>query len=209
MKQFVQATDTLTRDTMITIIDMGSQYTHVIWRTVRDLGHEARIVQKNAPLQSLAPSAALILSGGPSSVNTDNFFDLPHAIKKIHGSEWKMPLLGICLGQQLIAHVLGGKVQRGKSAEYGLSKITIDSSGTLLASLPREFSAWVSHFDEVVQPPAGFVVLAHSQTCACEAMEDAQKNIFATQFHPEVWHTQHGEQILGNFLSRMRKTAEK
>ena len=110
------------------------------------------------------------------------------------------PLLGICFGHQLIAHALGGKVEKGKSAEYGIAKITIDDADGIFAGVPREINAWVSHFDEVKKIPEGFVSLAHSQTCAHEAMRHKTKKIFGVQFHPEVWHTEHGEEILRNFL---------
>ena len=182
----------------ILIVDMGSQYTHVIWRTVRDLGREGKIVPKGVPAKELSSSEAIILSGGPSSVMVDDFFSLPAQIKKAD-----RPLFGICLGHQLVAQTLGGKVVTGKSAEYGVSKIEIDKSGALLSGLPKHFNAWVSHFDEVKKMPAGFSRLAHSETCGIEAMEDAGRKIFSVQFHPEVWHTEHGEKILGNFLKQI------
>jgi len=182
----------------ILIVDMGSQYTHVIWRAVRDLGKEGKIVQKDVSAKELSSATAVILSGGPSSVTKDNFHSLPAFIKGA-----KVPILGICLGHQLIAHTLGGKVVKGKNAEYGLSKIEVDKPGVLLAGLPRTFSAWVSHFDEVVKMPAGFVSLAHSDTCSTEAMENVKLRLFSTQFHPEVWHTENGEKILENFLKQV------
>jgi GMP synthase (glutamine-hydrolysing) len=182
----------------ILIVDMGSQYTHVIWRTVRDLGREGKIVQKDVSASELAGSEALILSGGPSSVSKDKFSSLPAQIKKAD-----KPMLGICLGHQLIAHTLGGKVVKGKNAEYGLSQIIVDEPGVLLAGVPSPFNAWVSHFDEVAKMPKGFTALALSDTCGVEAMEDAERKIFSVQFHPEVWHTEHGEKILSNFIAQI------
>lgn len=182
----------------ILIVDMGSQYTHVIWRTIRDLGREGRIVPKNASASELSSSEAIILSGGPSSVTKDNFHSLPAQIKKAD-----RPLLGICLGHQLIAHTLGGKVVKGKSAEYGISKIDVDAPGAILQGMPKSFDAWVSHFDEVVKMPSGFVALAHSENCKVEAMENLKKRIFSVQFHPEVWHTENGERIIQNFLKQI------
>lgn len=183
----------------ILIVDMGSQYSHVIWRSVRDLGREGKIVPKGVSAKELASADAIILSGGPSSVTKDNFHSLPDYIKKSG-----KPILGICLGHQLIAHSLGGKVVKGKSAEYGVSKIVVDKEGVLLSGLPKSFNAWISHFDEVVKMPSGFVRLAHSETCGVEAMENAKRKIFSVQFHPEVWHTENGEKILQNFLSQVR-----
>jgi GMP synthase (glutamine-hydrolysing) len=182
----------------ILIVDMGSQYTHVIWRTVRDAGQDPKIVPKNIRPKELAEGSAIILSGGPSSVIKDNFFSLPTQIKKAN-----KPLLGICLGHQLVAQSLGGVVMKGKSAEYGVSKIEVDSEGVILAGMPKSFNAWVSHFDEVVKMPPGFAKLAHSETCGVEAMENPTKKIFSVQFHPEVWHTEGGEQIIGNFLKQL------
>lgn len=184
----------------ILIVDMGSQYTHVIWRAVRDLGHDGKIVPKAVARSELDAAEAVILSGGPSSVTKDDFHFLPAFIKE--KPEGKA-LLGICLGHQLIAHTLGGVVVKGKNAEYGISRIDVDSPGALLAGVPTPFNAWVSHFDEVKRMPEGFIALAHSDTCAVEAMECAEKKIFSTQFHPEVWHTEHGEAILGNFIKRV------
>ena len=182
----------------ILIVDMGSQYTHVIWRTLRELGREGKIVPKDVSSKELSFADAIILSGGPSSVTTDNFHNLPAFIKAS-----PKPILGICLGHQLIAHSLGGKVVKGKSAEYGISKISLDEQGVILAGMPRAFNAWVSHFDEVSKMPAGFFRLAHSDTCGIEAMENPGKKIFSVQFHPEVWHTEGGERIISNFLAQI------
>lgn len=182
----------------IIIVDMGSQYTHVIWRTVRELGREGKIVPKDVSAKELSLAGALILSGGPSSVTKDDFHSLPAFIKAS-----PKPILGICLGHQLVAHSLGGKVVKGKSAEYGISKITVDEPGAILAGMPKSFNAWVSHFDEVARMPSGFSRLAHSDTCGIEAMENAKKKIFSVQFHPEVWHTEGGERIISNFLAQI------
>ncbi len=182
----------------ILIVDMGSQYTHVIWRTVRELGREGKIVPKNVSASELSAAEAIILSGGPSSVTVDNFHNIPMQIKKAD-----LPLLGICLGHQLIAHTLGGNVVKGKNAEYGISKISVDKPGVILSGMPKSFNAWVSHFDEVKKMPADFVSLAHSDTCKVEAMENARKKIFSVQFHPEVWHTEGGEKIIRNFLGQV------
>jgi GMP synthase (glutamine-hydrolysing) len=182
----------------ILIVDMGSQHTHVIWRTGRDLGREGKIVPKKVSREELDSSEAVILSGGPSSVTKDDFYSLPDFILS-----FSKPILGICLGHQLLAHTLGGKVVKGKNAEYGLSKIDVDAPGILLDGLPSSFNAWVSHFDEVKEMPPGFVSLAHSDTCAHEAMEMPLRKLFSVQFHPEVWHTENGELVLENFIKQV------
>lgn len=188
---------------MIIILDNGSQYTHLIKRNMRDLGHSSETLvnraAKLAEIEKMKPEA-IILSGGPSSVTKGENFVSEEIVKKV-AAGWDVPLLGVCYGHQLIAYALGGKVEKGKSAEYGLGKITVDNEDLLFKGVPKEFTAWVSHFDEVKALPKGFVALAHSETCAIEAMRHKERRIFGTQFHPEVWHTEHGEEMLKNFLS--------
>ena len=192
---------------MILIVDNGSQYTHLIKRNMRDLGKTGEIVQnKKTTLLEIAEKnpEAIILSGGPSSVTAGKNYVSEQIVNWVwKGDEnWaNTPLLGLCWGHQLIAHVLGGKVDKGKSAEYGISKITVDDEDLLFRRVPKEFTAWVSHFDEIKELPEGFIPLAHSETCKVEAMRHKKRNIFGCQFHPEVWHTEHGEEILKNFLS--------
>jgi len=194
---------------MILIIDNGSQYTHLIKRNCRELGHDAEIVNAKADYSKLPKDGIekIILSGGPSSVYTDPP-NLSSAIcekardGKLGTPDRKpIPLLGICYGQQMIAHVFGAQVAKGASAEYGLGQITIDKEDMLFKGIPKTIRAWVSHFDEVKALPRGFERLAHSGTCDIEAMRHTALPVFGIQFHPEVWHTEHGEEIIGNFLS--------
>lgn len=189
---------------MILVIDNGSQYTHLIKRNCRDMDFEAEIVGSRVSLGEVIAKRPekVILSGGPSSVyapEEQGKVSQP-LVKAVHEGKLDVPLLGICFGHQTIGYALGAKVERGASAEYGIAKITVDREGTLLKGVPGEFNAWVSHFDEVKEAPPGFEALAHSQTCRVEAMENVGKRIFSVQFHPEVWHTEHGELILRNFL---------
>lgn len=192
---------------MILIIDNGSQYTHLIKRNCRDLEFEAEIVNNKTftfpdfeTLVKQKKIEKIILSGGPSSVTTGNNGVSEEIVKQVGAGKISVPLLGICFGHQLLAHSLGGKVEKGKSAEYGIAKITVDDEDEILRNVPKEFNAWVSHFDEVKKMPGGFVSLAHSDTCGVEAMRHETRKIFGLQFHPEVWHTEHGEKILENFL---------
>ncbi len=187
------------------IINLGSQYTHVIWRTMRDIGVEAVIHEPAAPAQTLDFFDTYILSGGPGSAHQDRYPAAERIIKNTAQGKWQKPIFGICLGQQLIAHVLGGKVERGKSAEYGTSEITVDKEGIILKGMPKKFTAWVSHFDEVKKMPPGFVRLAHSDTCEVESMQHEKLPLYGTQFHPEVWHTENGEKILQNFVDACRR----
>jgi GMP synthase (glutamine-hydrolysing) len=192
---------------MILIINNGSQYTHLIKRNCRDLDFEAEIINNKefsySEFEKLAAESKvekIILSGGPSSVTAGDNGISEEIVKRIGNGKIGVPILGICFGHQLIAHALGGKVEKGKSAEYGIAKITIDDEDEVLREIPKEINAWVSHFDEVKKMPADFVALAHSDTCKVEAMRHRTKKIFGLQFHPEVWHTENGERILENFL---------
>jgi GMP synthase (glutamine-hydrolysing) len=190
---------------MILIIDNGSQYTHLIKRTCRELGFDAEMLYSKAEysqVEELLKSgiARIILSGGPSSVYTDPPNLSSMICGRVKEGRIRLPLLGICYGQQMIAHVFGARVEKGRSAEYGLGEIEIDEEDALFAGVPKKIRAWVSHFDEVKELPKGFVRLAHSATCRIEAMRHGERPIFSVQFHPEVWHTEHGEDILRNFL---------
>ncbi|MDD5171928.1 MAG: glutamine-hydrolyzing GMP synthase [Candidatus ainarchaeum sp.] len=190
---------------MILIIDNGSQYTHLIKRNCRELGYEAETLYAKAgydKVEEMLKSgiSRIILSGGPSSVYTDPP-NLSSAIcARIRDEELKNPLLGICYGHQMIAHTWGAKVAKGASAEYGLGEIEVDDEDALFVGVPKKLRAWVSHYDEVKELPKGFRSLAHSSTCPIEAMRHEERPIFGIQFHPEVWHTEHGEAIIKNFL---------
>ncbi|NYZ73792.1 glutamine-hydrolyzing GMP synthase [Candidatus Micrarchaeota archaeon] len=190
---------------MILIIDNGSQYTHLIKRNCRELGFEVEMLYNKAGYDKAEELleegvSRMILSGGPSSVYTDPPNLSSMICAKIRDEELKNPLLGICYGHQMIAHTWGAKVAKGASAEYGLGEIEIDDEDALFKGVPKKIRAWVSHFDEVKELPKGFVKLAHSGTCPIEAMRHRERPVFSVQFHPEVWHTEHGEDILRNFL---------
>jgi len=181
------------------IINLGSQYTHVIWRTMREIGVEAVIKEPNVPAGDADFFDSYIISGGPSSASNLTPGAAHRILEIAKEGKIKKPILGICLGHQLMAHVLGGEIKKGISAEYGISEIEVDKKGVLFEGVPKKFNAWVSHFDEVKALPAGFEALAHSATCKIESMQNEKMMLFGTQFHPEVWHTEHGERILENF----------
>ena len=191
----------------IIIIDNGSQYTHLIKRNCRDLGFEGVILNNKTSYAEVknqienVDCQKIILSGGPSSVYLDKNGLAGEILEKIKIKELNKPILGVCYGHQLIAYVFGGKVEQGKSAEYGITKITIDQENDLFKSCTKEFDAWASHFDEVKEIPEDFIPLAHSEQCKFEAMKHKKEKIYSVQFHPEVWHTKEGEKILKNFLN--------
>lgn len=184
---------------MILIVDLGSQYTHLIKRNCRDLGFESEIVNDTDVKYQPKNVEKIILSGGPKSV----YNRIESLSEKMidYAMQNNIPLLGICFGHQLLAHKLGGKVEKGKSAEYGITKIYIDKENTLFAGVAKEFNAWASHFDDVKALPKDFIQLAHSDVSKFEAMKHKSKALFGLQFHPEVWHTEGGEKILTNFLN--------
>lgn len=190
---------------MIIIVDNGSQYSHLIKRGCRDLDYEAELINAKLPFpeikEKINSAEKLILSGGPSSVfqeRKDSSIMLTG--KEIIEGKISLPVLGICYGHQIIAHAGGGKVVKGKSAEYGVSDIMVDEEDLILNGISKKFRAWVSHFDQVEEIPNGFTCLAHSDTCSVEAMKHKTRHIYGVQFHPEVWHTEDGEKILSNFL---------
>ncbi len=185
----------------VLIINLGSQYTHVIWRTLRDMGVEAVIKDPHVNAQDADFFDAYVISGGPSSVSKMT----PNAAHRIVNLSRQLdnpkPILGICFGHQLIAHLFGGVVQKGTVGEYGISEVQIDNSDGLFESIPNKINVWESHFDEVKSLPEEFEVLAHSNSCPIEAFAHKSKPIYGVQFHPEVWHTEHGEKILENFIN--------
>lgn len=190
---------------MILIIDNGSQYTHLIKRNCREMGFEAEMLFNKAQYSQVdelmkAGIARIILSGGPSSVYSDPPNLSSMICQRVRDGQIRLPLLGICYGHQMIAHTFGAKVAKGKSAEYGLGEVDIDEEDALFAGVPKKIRAWVSHFDEAKEVPKGFRSLAHSESCSIEAMRHDGMPVFSVQFHPEVWHTEHGEDILRNFL---------
>ena len=179
----------------ITVLDAGGQYCHLIARKVRDLGVYADVAPSETPVSSLAGRKGVIISGGPASVHDPGS---PTIDPKLLAAG--TPVLGICYGQQLMAHLLGGKVQKGERGEYGFAHLEISSSDGVLRGIEGRQQVWMSHFDTVVAPPAGFSVLASTETCAIAAIAAPDRRLYAVQFHPEVAHTPCGRELLSNFL---------
>jgi GMP synthase (glutamine-hydrolysing) len=184
----------------IVILDFGAQYSQLIARRIREHHVHSTLVPFNIPLgelQAMNP-AGVILSGGPSSVFDEG---APHSDPSI--LRMGVPVLGICYGLQLIAHQMGGTVQPALQREYGrklLEIVSDNGSGSpLFRSIPSPLPVWNSHGDEVIELPAGFRQTGRTDR-AVAAIEDRQRGIYAVQFHPEVRHTAHGDEILANFL---------
>ena len=183
--------------TMIIILNFGSQFAHLIARRVRDTGVRADILPFDASIAEIQKynPVGIILSGGPSSV-LEKGSPRPH--KDIFSLG--IPVLGICYGHQVIAHMQGGKVMKGVRREFGKEVLNIaDKKGIFTGLLPKE-TVWFSHGDQVAVLPRKFKTIASTHSCKYAAYADYTRNIFGIQFHPEVTHTKHGKKILDNFL---------
>ncbi len=181
----------------IIILDFGSQYTQVIARRIRECQVFSQILRYDTSAVKLAAQrpSGLILSGGPSSVYGK---DAPLCDSAI----WKLgvPVLGICYGMQLMAHQLGGKVEKSDKREYGHARIRVKGESPLFAGMDREQKVWMSHGDRVTKLPEGFVSVAVSDTSAQAAIENAPRKLYGLQFHPEVAHTPNGKASIANFV---------
>ena len=180
----------------VVVFDFGAQYGQLIARRVRDLNVYSEIVPCDITadeVREMAP-AAIILSGGPASVNAE---DAPRVDPAIY--ELGVPILGFCYGHQVTSVTLGGSVYHPEVGEYGPAELHV-SGGQLFAGTPADQTVWMSHFDAVKDVPAGFSVVASTDVCPVAAMECPERKIYTTQFHPEVKHTEFGNQMLKNFL---------
>ncbi|HLM21875.1 MAG TPA: glutamine-hydrolyzing GMP synthase [Propionibacteriaceae bacterium] len=183
---------------LVVVIDFGAQYAQLIARRVREAKVYSEIMPHTASSSEIMARGpkAIILSGGPSSVYEPGAPQLDVAL--VDGDT---PVLGICYGFMAMAQVLGGSVARTGMREYGRTAVNvIDSSTTLLADLPSTVSAWMSHGDEVIAAPPGFRVTATSARATVAAFEDVDRRLAGVQWHPEVLHTEHGQQVLQHFL---------
>jgi GMP synthase (glutamine-hydrolysing) len=181
----------------VLVVDFGAQYAQLIARRVREAHVYSEIVPSSISadeVRAKAPSA-IILSGGPKSVYAVPAPSLDPEIYNLG-----VPILGICYGAQLMALQLGGNVANTGVGEYGRTTLTREGPSLLMSEWPSQTTAWMSHGDAIAAPPAGFVVTASSPEAPVAVMEDVERRLFATQFHPEVAHTERGQELLSNFL---------
>jgi GMP synthase (glutamine-hydrolysing) len=179
----------------VLVVDFGAQYAQLIARRVREARVYSEIVSHRLSAAEFAAKrpAGIILSGGPASVNIDGAPEIDPGVYDLG-----IPILGICYGAQLIAKQLGGEVSRFEAGEYGRTDLTTTTQGRLLSGQPADQTVWMSHFDCITQPPAGCVVTASTATAPVAAFEgDA---IFGVQYHPEVSHTPHGQNVIENWI---------
>jgi len=182
---------------MVIILNFGSQFAHLIARRVRDLGVKAEILPFDTPASEILKHnpVGIVLSGGPASVLEKGS---PRPDKAIF--ELGIPVLGICYGHQVIVHMLGGKVTKGKHREFGKEILSIKDKKEIFQTLSSKEIVWFSHGDQVSALPKGFKQTASTTGCKYAAFADSKSNFYGIQFHPEVTHTQHGEKLLKNFL---------
>ncbi len=184
----------------ILVLDFGSQYTQLITRRIRELGVYSEIKPYNlspAELRAMKPRG-IILSGGPASVYAENA-PLPSPELFSMG----IPVLGICYGLQVIAHLNGGQVEKATRREYGRAVITVEDPAELFADLDRELEVWMSHGDNLTAMPPGYKAIARTDNAPIAAMKHQSLPIYGLQFHPEVVHTPRGRQILANFVFKI------
>jgi GMP synthase (glutamine-hydrolysing) len=182
---------------LVLVVDFGAQYAQLIARRVREARVYSEIVPHTMPVEDMLARRpkAIILSGGPSSVYAPGAPQVDAAM--FAGA---VPTLGICYGFQAMALTLGGEVAHTGRGEYGGTPLQIVDAATLFHGLPATQSVWMSHGDSVVREPAGFTVTAVSDGSPVAAFEDARRRLYGIQFHPEVLHTPHGQQVLERFL---------
>ena len=188
---------------VIYVLDFGSQYSHLITRRIRELGVFAELVPPDISLAKLKESKGIIFSGGPQNLSDSNALRVN---KKIY--ILGIPILGICYGMQLTAFELGGKVKAGAHREYGSTEVNIKKTTGIFRGLSAKQMTWMSHGDQVVKMPKGFIKTAGSHNCPIAGMENQLKRIYCLQFHPEVVHTKNGTKILRNFIKicKVKKT---
>ena len=182
----------------ILILDCGSQVTQLIGRRLRELGVYCEIVPAGKAPDPDADTAGIIISGSPCSVSDPGAPQI--ALERFVG---KRPVLGICYGAQYLAHKLGGSVDRSLAREYGRALLKVTAPSPLLEGVSAESTVWMSHGDTISALPAGAQVIASTSDVVNAAWQLPQKQLYAVQFHPEVYHTAEGEKMLENFAIRI------
>ncbi len=182
------------------VLDFGGQYNQLIARRVRECGVYCEVKSYKTPLEEIKRlnPVGIIFTGGPNSVYEESS---PHISKEIF--EMGIPILGICYGCQLMAYTLNGKVSTCINSEYGKTETFYDNSSLIFNELSDKSVSWMSHTDYISELPQGFKITAHTDNCPVAAMENAEKKLYAVQFHPEVNHTQNGLDMINGFLKNV------
>ncbi|MEE1107109.1 glutamine-hydrolyzing GMP synthase [Macrococcoides canis] len=186
---------------LILVLDFGSQYNQLITRRIREMGVYSELHDHEISIEEIKKMnpKGIILSGGPNSVYEEGSFTVDPEIFNLG-----VPVMGICYGMQLMTKLLGGSVERANEREYGKAVITAETH-SLFTKLPEEQTVWMSHSDKVINLPEGFNVIAHSPSCKYAAIENPERNLYGVQFHPEVRHSEYGNDLLRNFIREICK----
>jgi GMP synthase (glutamine-hydrolysing) len=184
----------------IVVLDFGSQYTQVIARRIREANVFSSVLPYNSKLSDIRKQnpVGIVLSGGPASVFAKDSPKPNPGIFKLG-----VPILGICYGLQLMGKMLGGEVKSSDRREYGRGTLTIERKGTLFSGIPTKLSVWNSHGDSLAKLPKGFRALARTENSSYAAIEDSKRKFFGLQFHPEVEHSEKGNVVIKNFLTKV------
>ena len=189
---------------LVLVVDFGGQYNQLIARRVREAGVYCEIVPNTYTLDQIKEKnpKGIIFTGGPNSVYGEDSETCDKAIFDIG-----VPILGICYGSQLMAHLLGGSVKTAPVSEYGKTEVSIDVNSKLFKDVSKSTICWMSHTDYIEKAPENFKITATTPVCPVAAMECEDKNLYAVQFHPEVMHTQEGAKMISNFVYDVCKCA--
>ena len=184
----------------VIVLDFGGQYNQLIARRVRECNVYCEVHPYSLSIDKIKEMnpKGIIFTGGPNSVFLE---ESPRCGKEIF--DLGIPILGICYGSQLIAHLLGGSVKTAPTSEYGKTEVEIDTTTPFFENVSPKTICWMSHTDYIERVPEGFQVTAHTSVCPVAAMQDEGRKIYATQFHPEVMHTVEGQKMLSNFVCRI------
>ena len=190
------------KNELVLVLDFGGQYNQLIARRVRECNVYCEVHPYNLSIEKIKElnPKGIIFTGGPASVYGAGS---PLCEKEIF--DLNIPILGICYGSQLMAHLLGGCVEHAETSEYGKTPIIVDTTSKLFENVDKETICWMSHTDLIKEVPTGFKVTSYSKDCPVAAMENKDKNLYAVQFHPEVQHTVQGMKMLSNFVKNICK----
>ena len=182
---------------MVIVLDFGGQYNQLIARRVRECNVYCEIYSYRTELDKILAlnPKGIIFTGGPNSVYDPAS---PSCAKEIF--DLGIPVLGICYGSQLMMHLLGGRVEKAPVREYGKIEVTVDTQSKLFDHISPKTVCWMSHNDTIFEAAPGFAITAHTPDCPVAAAENADKGLYAVQFHPEVLHTREGKKMLANFV---------
>ena len=181
----------------IIVLDYGSQYNQLITRRIREFGVFSELLSHRITAEEIKEMQpkGIILSGGPNSVYDDGSFGIDEAIFDLG-----IPVLGICYGMQLMTHRLGGSVEAAKNKEYGKAELEVlAADAALFQHTPAKQTVWMSHGDLVTKAPEGFSIVGTSKDCPIASIENTERKMYGVQFHPEVRHSEHGNDLLKNF----------